>query len=434
VRLREKLGASGQIQIWEKARGAGGRYTTSRNTYPDGLKADMGAQYASVDPQDAESVAIMKSIVESGAAELVNPESLSENAERPSGFQHYRGVEGQNGIVKAMLSASNADVVYERRVSKLDLRGSVWRAQAYDGATEEFDFVLFCVPGVGPGGDNLNKIHGSWEKCLTNDQWKCVETPHDCRYSVAMWLEAGHQKSLSAFFENSSEKKVNSSNIELLFWQSRKDGEPIDGPQVIVAHTAQGAKGNKGQVEPRIINEALSAIGIQNKSKAVTSKKIITWFQSQVLSTNSSKQCVVASRQPALVLAGDYCTASTFTGCVKSASAAVSEIVALQTGKKLQESGTTAKVTKTQEQEKPQANKTQGQEKRWGKPQAQDPASTTGGYPSGKSRDSQQKSQKDTACSYCKKKNLCFKDESDGAWYCAPCWKQYYGEAPWAGA
>lgn len=416
LRLRQQLGSAASIQVWEKARGAGGRYTTSRDTYPDGMRADMGAQYASVDPQDAESVAVMQAIVESAAAELVNSESLSDNAERPCDFLHYRGVGGQNSIVKAMLSSAKAEVVYERRVSKLDLRGKTWRATAYDGASEDFDAVVMCVPGIGPGGDNLNKIHGNWERCLTNDHWKSVETPHDCRYSVALWLASGHQEALAAFFGNSSEKKVKSNNVELLFWQSRKDSEPFDGPQVIVAHTAQGARGNKQQMEPRIISESCNTIGIPNNARTITSKKIITWFQSQVVSTNSSKDCVVACCQPPLVLAGDYCVASTFTGCVKSAFAAVSEIVPLLDGQATQDSGKIA--DRCQKGDKPQATSANDAKNGY-----------TSQAVSGNGRETQRGNRRD-ACSYCNKKDQCFKDDSDGKMYCASCWKHYYGKDP----
>merc|ERR1719375_1306128 len=64
-------------------------------------------------------------------------------------------------------------------------------------------------------------------------------------------------------------------------------------------------------------------IGIQEA--LVTSSKIITWFQSQVSGNPKPRQpCLVASEAPALLLAGDYFTASNFSGCVSSASAAAS--------------------------------------------------------------------------------------------------------------
>merc|ERR1712061_602123 len=139
----------------------------------------------------------------------------------------------------------NADVTFERRVSQINRRGGSWTVSAYDGTTQQFGCVILCVPGYGPGGDNLNKIHGNWERELTTANWQDVEVPHDCRFAVALWLEAGHQKKLASLFGNKYEKKTNGSSAELIIWQSRKNGDALDGPQVVVAHTHQGARGRK---------------------------------------------------------------------------------------------------------------------------------------------------------------------------------------------
>merc|ERR1719410_463402 len=53
-RLRQILGQSVRICLWEKARGLGGRMSTNRKDFKDGrLRADMGAQYLSLDTSDS---------------------------------------------------------------------------------------------------------------------------------------------------------------------------------------------------------------------------------------------------------------------------------------------------------------------------------------------------------------------------------------------
>mmetsp|Transcript_73938 Transcript_73938/g.128244 ORF Transcript_73938/g.128244 Transcript_73938/m.128244 type:complete len:479 (-) Transcript_73938:46-1482(-) len=460
VQLREKLGSDVSITIWEKARGAGGRYTTSRDSYPDGMRADLGAQYSSVDPKDEVSMALMESIVKAGGAEPALEAGLAATAERPAGTVQYRGTSGQNGIVKSMLEMAKAEVRYERRVSKLDIKAGVWVASAYDGASEQFGCVLLCVPGCGPGGDNLNKIHGNWERQLTDAQWKDVEVPHDCRYSVALWIEAGHQKEFEKFFGDYTEKRINKPSVELAIWQSRKDGEPPEGPQVVVVHTPQGARGNKHQAEPRMTGEICQQLGINHR--AVKSSKIITWFQSQVLSKTSKTPCMVACSSPPLILAGDYFTSSTFTGCVKSANAAAAEAAKLL-GKTKGGASTRPQMPGRVSEAKPQPQATAAQpqakgkaegegaveSRRWGaKPQAagegakpQATAQEAKAKPQAKAqmefkppkRDSQQGTT-ECFCAECKKKSKCFEDKSDGKKYCAPCWKSYYGSDPIAGA
>jgi len=53
-----------------------------------------------------------------------------------------------------------------------------------------------------------------------------------------------------------------------------------------------------------------------------------------VLSKTSPSPCLVASDSPPLILAGDYLTASTFTGCVSSATAAAEAASKLLAGSK----------------------------------------------------------------------------------------------------
>eukprot|EP00746_Dinoflagellata_sp_MGD_P007794 gnl/MRDRNA2_/MRDRNA2_115499_c0_seq1.p1 gnl/MRDRNA2_/MRDRNA2_115499_c0~~gnl/MRDRNA2_/MRDRNA2_115499_c0_seq1.p1 ORF type:complete len:395 (+),score=85.06 gnl/MRDRNA2_/MRDRNA2_115499_c0_seq1:68-1252(+) len=325
--LVRKRVPNASLIVWEKARGAGGRYTTSRQTVGGReLRADMGAQVASVDPTDKVSCDLMESLVQARAAEKCPSSSLSKSEERWQDWNHYRGIPGQNGILKALLDEAKAEVVFERRLSKLDKKGSVWTAAAMDGTRQDFDAVFICVPGCGSGGDNLNKIHGSWERQLSNADWAKTEVPHDCRFAVALFLERGQERSLKNFFDDKIEKRIKGDMLELLFWQSKKNSDPSDGPQVVVAHTWQGVKGNKS-LERAMVAEACSFLKIS--PRAVAGTKIITWYQSQVTSTQKGKQCLVASSTPPLILAGDYFTSSSFTGCVQSASAAVEEAAKL---------------------------------------------------------------------------------------------------------
>merc|ERR1719171_2241191 len=96
---------------------------------------------------------------------------------------------------------------------------------------------------------------------------------------------------------------------------------------------------------------------VQIPTKAVTSSKIITWFQSQVMSSTSRTQCLVMSESPPFILAGDYFTSSTFTGCVQSATAAATAAAKLLGGERTaqQGKGGYASISKP-----PQAGESQG--------------------------------------------------------------------------
>lgn len=306
--------------------------------------------------------------------------------ERAPGTVQFRGTNGQNGIVKALVEMSEAEVHFEKRVMKIDLRGGAWVVAPRDGAQQTFDCVVLCVPGCGPGGDNLNKIHGNWERLLSEEQWRDTEVPHDCRFSLALWLEPGHHAALSEFFGDRLERRA-SGALELVIWQSKKDGLPAEGPQVVVVHTGPGVKGNRSQMEQRMQSEAWKLLGMP--PRAATSKKLITWYQSQVLSTSSKAPCLVINESPPMVLAGDYFTASTFTGCVRSATAAAEAAAKLLNGPRA-----------------PATQLDQGSQKR------------------GKLGDTERQ------CSFCRKRARCTRDKTDGSWYCDRCWHSYYGAGP----
>jgi len=423
LRLRQLLGSKAKIEVWEKARGAGGRYTTSRDKHPDGMRADMGAQYASVDPSDTESVALMEAIVQANEAELVE-EGLAETAERPAGTLQYRGLSGQNGIVKAMLSMSGAEVSFERRVKRIDAKEGRWAVTPFEGPVREFTCIILAVPGCGSGGDNLNKIHGNWEQRMSNENWREAEVPHDCRYSFALWIKPGHGQSFADTFGKSCEMRLGGKSVELLVWQTRKDGEPLDGPQVVVAHSPQGASGSKRDADSRMTAEICKTLKIPQS--AITSNKLITWFQSQVLSTTAKKPFIVANESPHLLLAGDYLTSSTFTGCSQSASACATEAARLLGAAGSKESGRPVPTTKQESGATTKEGQTPAG-RRWktaeggGYSAAPAPAAAAAPAPAAEQ------------CSYCGKKAKCFVDTKDKKRYCAPCWKAYYGKDPAVG-
>ncbi len=53
--LTEKLGGRAEISVWDKARGLGGRMSTSRSNSNKECTADLGAQYISLRPEFEQS-------------------------------------------------------------------------------------------------------------------------------------------------------------------------------------------------------------------------------------------------------------------------------------------------------------------------------------------------------------------------------------------
>eukprot|EP00931_Biecheleriopsis_adriatica_P004852 TRINITY_DN106458_c0_g1_i1.p1 TRINITY_DN106458_c0_g1~~TRINITY_DN106458_c0_g1_i1.p1 ORF type:complete len:438 (+),score=38.50 TRINITY_DN106458_c0_g1_i1:85-1398(+) len=339
-RLRQLLGSGSRICLWEKARGPGGRMSTNRQDFPDGrLRADMGAQYISLNCSDSACSEVASLLTESDLFKDLSTNSLAETPERQSGpgWRHLAGVAGGvNDGLKKLLDEADAEVHFQKRVAKIDEDKDSWNVEPFKSASERFDAVALAVPGRGVGGDNLNKIRGTWQKRLTSRQNQQLrEVTHDARWSVALFLSPDATNDCDAFFENNAvERLIDDDVLHLLCYQSRKTAMARESNTscgcVVVAHTTNNwaqsrlkASGRDRRLVTEVTKRINDIIGFQTPlSKLLRASKVITWKQSQVMSPvlcqAGSKPCLVVSTAPPLLLAGDYFTESSFGGCLKS--------------------------------------------------------------------------------------------------------------------
>lgn len=327
--------------------------TTNRQELGRGnLRADLGAPYLSLDRRDARCTGVADLLLNSGVCGEVPAKCLSATPERPSGqdWQHLAGIGGGvNDALKKLLEDAGADVQYERRLASLDKQGGRWRAKSFTGATKEFDAVVIAVPGCGVGGDNLNKIHGGWESCITPEQNRHLRAvQHDQRWAVALFLPEESARQCDAFFgPNAVEKLVKDPIVDLLCYQSRKTallgGPSPRGGVAVVAHTTlewarRNARAN-GR-DQRLLNEVVEsvkwALGLRAR---VLASKVITWKQCHVTKAVAGSRgqgpYMLLHSTPPLVLAGDYFTESNFGGCLCSGFAAADAVAAAVGGENI---------------------------------------------------------------------------------------------------
>eukprot|EP00931_Biecheleriopsis_adriatica_P009257 TRINITY_DN11033_c0_g1_i1.p1 TRINITY_DN11033_c0_g1~~TRINITY_DN11033_c0_g1_i1.p1 ORF type:complete len:464 (+),score=124.60 TRINITY_DN11033_c0_g1_i1:191-1393(+) len=315
----------------------------------------MGAQYLSLNVDDVACAEVADLLVKSQVCSDAVAASLSATPERAVGdtWRHLAGVcGGVNDALKKLLEEAGADVHYEKRVAALDEQQGKWRARPFDGAPGAFDAVVLAVPGCGVGGDNLNKIRGGYEAVFSPEQNRqLLSAQHDARWSFALFLSPECLSYCDAFFgPDSLERVIDDGALHLLCYQSRKtaraSGTLQTGPIAIVAHTTvEWAKRNaraNGRDERllREISELVkTTLGLEGPTaKLVLASKVITWKQSQVtkaLPAMPNGPCMMASSSPALVLAGDYFTDSSFGGCLKSGFAAADAVASALKGKRL---------------------------------------------------------------------------------------------------
>jgi len=336
-RLRKAMGSKLHVEVWEKARGPGGRMSTNR--YEGGsttFYADMGAQYLSVNREKGSFEEVVNLLLASSTCTEVPQQILSSTPERPwgSAWRHLAGTSGGvNDALKALMEQASATVHYKKRARSLDIVQNKWRATPFEGPAASFDAVVVAVPGCGVGGDNLNKIHGNWENLLSDKQNQhLLSVEHDQRWSLALYLSAECAPSCDTYFGSDAfERVVDDDIVHLLSYQSRKmsrcSGSKASGSVVVVAHTTlpwaknhARASGRDPRWQAEITDRVATILGLGKAlSMRMLGSKLITWKQCEVtkavpMDDPSIGPCMVVSKKPPLVLGGDYFTESTFLG------------------------------------------------------------------------------------------------------------------------
>ncbi|XP_037256572.1 renalase isoform X2 [Falco rusticolus] len=137
--------ALGRIAVWDKARGAGGRMSTSRSARDAACTADLGAQYITLETERA------------GPRRSFYDELLSHGILKPltapvegmvvkEGSCNYMAPQGISSVVKYYLKQSGADVFYEQLVTCISLRDGKWEVSRKMGPPEQFDIVILTIP------------------------------------------------------------------------------------------------------------------------------------------------------------------------------------------------------------------------------------------------------------------------------------------------
>ncbi|XP_041671094.1 renalase [Cheilinus undulatus] len=143
--LRRELQSQVEIVVWDKARGAGGRMTTSRPPDSSCSSADLGAQYVTATAAYAKSHhSFYSELLSSGVLQPLD--SPIEGLRHKDGSRDYMTPLGMGSLVKHFLSESGANLFFEHHVTGLFLRGASWEVQRKAGGSETFDAVVLTMP------------------------------------------------------------------------------------------------------------------------------------------------------------------------------------------------------------------------------------------------------------------------------------------------
>jgi len=292
------------LTVWDKARGPGGRMTSSRIGVSPGptSSVDLGAQYLSPSLQTPFQKEYNE-LLEKGIIQHL-PTELLIGHRHPEGSQHYTASAGVGQIVKHFLNKSGAQLQFDKRVTEVraGTEGCGWTVITEEGHHQEFGVVILTLPVpqvLQLGGEMPEKIQGFMEKLN--------QVQYSTRYALGMLFEEGKDLGLP--------------------WAARYlPGHPsliylgVRGSSVVTHSTVQWGHHMKEEERGRVQELMLEAVReLYPQWPHPVSVRCHRWLYSQVVqgypgSPGSLQVC----QNPPLLMGGDAFTASNFEGCLKS--------------------------------------------------------------------------------------------------------------------
>ncbi|NP_001002607.1 renalase [Danio rerio] len=314
--LRRELPNKVNIVVWDKARGAGGRMSTSRSPNNPSCSVDLGAQYISATQYYAQ---IHSSFYEELLAQdILKP--LSAPVEglmvKEEGMVNYVTPHGVSSIVKHYLKESaGAEVFYNRHVTHIHRKDTGWEVCRKEGSPERFDVVVLTMPVP-----QILQLQGDVGSLMGENQRRKLEAvSYSSRYALGLFYKADTRIDVPWAAKYVS----NNPCIRFIAIDDKKRNleSKVSGPSVVV-HTSvpfgiQHLEEEKDAVQPIILEELKKLMPELPKPESVKCQK---WRYSQV--TRSVADCpgqMTVLSQPLLVCGGDGFTHSNFDGCIESA-------------------------------------------------------------------------------------------------------------------
>ncbi|XP_029383072.1 renalase isoform X2 [Echeneis naucrates] len=312
--LRRELQVKVHIEVWDKARGAGGRMSTSRPPDPSSHSADLGAQYITATAAYTRSHhSLYSELLSAGILQPLH--GLIEGLRQRDDTKDYVTPLGTCSVVKHFLSESGADLFFERHVTGLFRRGASWEVQRKQGDSEMFDAVVLTMPVP-----QILQLQGDLGHFLSAEQQHQLhQVVYSSRFAIALFFPPDAILSVPWV----AKYVTDNSCIRYVAVDSRKRNAdtPGLGPSLVV-HTSvpfgmEHLEWDKEDIQPIILKELHKLLPGLPQPISIKCQK---WRYSQVLtSVPGCPGHMTVLDQPLLVCGGDAFSHSNFDGCVESA-------------------------------------------------------------------------------------------------------------------
>lgn len=299
------------ISLWDKARGSGGRMTTTKCKTNPSCTADLGLQYISTTEEFMQANQdIYSDLVSEG---LLEPLTCKISGFRSKGVhKHFVVPDGSGCLVKNILSKANiSETKFSHHVQSIDKKNDMWVVETKTGEREDFDAVILTVPVP-----QLFLLEGTVANLLNSEPIvnKLKSVNYSSRFVLVMFFSNNVEEEWGAqyFDDDPIFRYVTIDNIK----RNRPDNLCAAVFHSTVPFGIHHVDDAVPDMEKVLLAQAKSLFPHWPEPEAVKCHK---WRYSQVTSPYSGTPgCLVLSSSPPLLIGGDSFAGSTFDNCVLS--------------------------------------------------------------------------------------------------------------------
>lgn len=322
--LRQKLLTDMiHITVWDKARGPGGRMSTSRSSLVPDCKVDLGLQYITTTPdllnehKDIYQPLLNEKLLEPLTANILGYKS------RRTNVVHYVTPEGSSSIVKYFLNQSKIDEIHYntflQTIVKTD--NSKIEATTKEGQKEIFDIVVLTFPAA-QMSELINRSSGNISVLQkSNEHYAVDRVRYSSRYAFGMFFNEKFERPFDVkYFDNDD-------IVRYVSFDNIKRNRP-DEPTSVCVHTTAEYYSNSELIEARSVIEMellKKMIDLFPEWPLPAETKLQTWKFSQVSEPHEDKLGYMKyNPKPLTLCIGDsYVPQSNFDNCIYSAKQSV---------------------------------------------------------------------------------------------------------------
>lgn len=311
--LRQKYKNSVQIEVWDKAKGVGGRMSTSRSPSQEHCIADLGAQYITTDNNNILSYKDIYDILLSN--DLLEPFSAAAEGMvvKNKDVKNFVMPRGVNSVVKCLLDQEK--IVFKQRVKSLVLQDNKFLVFTEEGLKSVFDVVILTIPVP-----QILQLEGCVQDIIKENkklQESLNAVKYSSRYALAYFYDSPITFGLKWDVKFLSDDPV----IRYISIDNRKRNRP-DCPTAVVIHSTTHFGKDKidcplEEIQCELTQYVDKLFPTLPKPISVKCQK---WRYSQIIDPYPGRPgYLLLRREPYLIACGDSFTESNLNGCIETA-------------------------------------------------------------------------------------------------------------------